>query len=62
VSNHKGSGRPCVVHRPQDNNAVSSRINQNSVQKLKIMAQEMNIAPRTMSYIIKQDLRLGGYA
>jgi hypothetical protein len=43
---------------PEVINAVRSRINQNPVRKQKIMAQEMDIAPRSMSRIIKQDLGL----
>jgi hypothetical protein len=59
VSDCKISGWPCVVCTPQVINAVRSRINQNPVCiKKKIMAQEMDIASRTMSRIIKQDLGL----
>ena len=50
---------PPVVHMPQVINAVRSKINQNPARKQRIMAQEMNIALRTMSYIIRQDLGLG---
>jgi hypothetical protein len=49
VSDHKRSGWPCMIHMPQVINTVRSRINQNPVQKQKIM----DIAPRTMSCIIK---------
>ena len=47
-----------MVHTPLVINAVRSRINRNPVRKPNIMAQEMDIAPRTMSRIIKQDLKL----
>ena len=57
----KKSGRPRVVRTPQIINAVRSRIDRNSVRKQKIMAQEMDIAPRNMSRIIKQDLGLGAF-
>ena len=60
-SHRKRSSWPHVIHMPQVINAVSSRINQNSVQKQKIMPQEMDIAPRTMSRIIKQDLGFGDF-
>ena len=53
VSDHKRSGRPRVALMPQVINDVRSIIKQNPVQKQKIMAQEMDIAPRTMSHIIK---------
>jgi hypothetical protein len=56
VSDCKRSGQPCVVHTPQVINAVNSRINQNPVQKQKIMAWKMNTVPRTISCISKQDL------
>ena len=43
---------------PRVINADKSSINQNPVRKQKIMAQEINIVPRAMSRIIKQDLGL----
>ena len=54
----KKSGRPRMVGTPQVINAVRSKIKRNPVRKQKIMAQEMDIAPRSMSRIIKQDLGL----
>ena len=48
------SSRPRVVRTLQVINAVRSRIN----RKQKIMPRDMDIAPRTMSRIIKQDLGL----
>ena len=56
VSDHKRSGRLRVM--PQVINAVRSRIDRYPVQMQKIMAWEMDIAPRTTSPIIKQDLGL----
>jgi len=47
-----------VVHTPQVTNAVRLRINRNPVRKQNIMAWEMDIASRTMSHIMKQDLGL----
>jgi len=40
---------------------VAQRIRRYLLRKQKIMAQEMKIRPRTMSYIIKEDLDLGTY-
>ena len=62
VSDHKRSSWSYFVRTPQVIHAVRSRINQNPVQKninKKIKAQKMNIASRTMSHIIKQDLGFG---
>lgn len=61
VIDRKRSGRPRTVRTPQAINAVRSRINRNPVRKQKIMAREMDIAPRTMNRIIKQDLKLGAF-
>lgn len=61
VNDRKRSGRPRAVRTPQVINAVRSRIARKPVRKQKIMAQEMSIAPRTMSRIIKQDLGLGAF-
>ena len=57
-SDCKRSARPHIVHTPQVINAIRSRINRNPVRKQKIIAREMDIASRTMSRIIKQDLAL----
>ena len=57
VSGRKRYGRPRVVHTPQVIYAVTSRIN----RKPEIMAREIDIAPRTMSRIIKRDLGLGSF-
>lgn len=61
VYDRKKSGRPRTVRTPEAIGAVRSRINRKPVRKQKIMAREMNIAPRTMSRIIKQDLGLGAF-
>jgi hypothetical protein len=58
VSDRKRSYQPCMVLMSPVINTVRSRINQNPVQKQKIIAWEMDIAPRIMSHIIKQDLEL----
>ena len=57
----KRPGRPRVGRTPQVINAVESRINRNPVRKQKFKAREMNIVPRTISRIIKQDLGLGAF-
>ena len=57
VSDNKRSGRPHVVCMPQ----VRSRNNRNPVRKQKLMAWEMDIAPRTMGHIIKDGLLDGVY-
>ena len=54
----KRIGRPGMVCMPQVINTVRSRISRNSDQKQKIIAREMDIVPRTMSRIIKQELGL----
>ena len=41
--------------------SVRLRINRNPVRKQKIMAREVDIAPRTMSHIIQQDWGLGAF-
>lgn len=58
VYDRKKSGRPRTVRTPEAIGAVRSRIARKPVRKRKIMAREMNIAPRTMSRIIKQDFNL----
>jgi hypothetical protein len=59
VTDCKRSGQPRVVRTSQVINPVRSIINQNPVQKQKkIITREMDIAPRTMICIIKQDLEL----
>ena len=55
VSDRIRFGRPRVVRTLQIIKVVRSRINRNPVRK-KIMTREMDIVPRTMSRIIKQDL------
>jgi hypothetical protein len=50
VGDHKRFGRPPLVHMPQVIKAVWSRIDQNPVPKQKIMAQEMDIAARTINH------------
>ena len=58
----KISDRPHVICTPQVINTVRSRINRNPVRKQKkIMSWEMDIALRTMSWIIKQDLGLPAF-
>ena len=58
VSDRKRSSRPRVDRMPHVIKAVRSRINKNPVQKQKIIDREMDIAQRTMSCFIKQDLGL----
>ena len=57
-SDRKRSSQLRLVRTPQVIKAVRLRINQNPVQKQKIMAWEMDIVPRAMSRIIKQNLGL----
>ena len=62
VSDYKRSGWPWVFRTLQVINAVRSRINQNPVwKKKKIMAQEMDIASRTMNHITKQNFGIGAF-
>lgn len=61
VNDRNKSGRPRTARTPQAIGAVRSRITRKPVRKQRIMAREMNIAPRTMSRIIKQDLGLGAF-
>ena len=61
VSGHKRSDQPRVVRTPQVINAVRSIINRNSVRKQEILAQERDIAPRTMNRLIKLDLGLRAF-
>jgi hypothetical protein len=56
VRDHKRTGRPHMVCTPQVIKAHRSRINENHVQKQRIMTWEMDISLRTMSHIIKYDL------
>jgi hypothetical protein len=61
VSDSKISGRPRVIHMLHVINAVRSRINQNPVQKQRIVARELDITLRTMSCVFKQDLGIGAF-
>ena len=58
IRNRERSGRPHVVRTLQVINAVRSTTNRNPVRKQKIMARKIDIVPRTMSHIIKQDFGL----
>lgn len=61
VDDRPRSGRPRQTRTPAAIKAVAERIRRNPLRKQKIMAREMKIPPRTMSRIIKQDLKLGAY-
>lgn len=61
VDDRPRNGRPRTTRTPAAVKAVSARIRRNPLRKQKIMAREMNIPKRTMSRIIKEDLKLGAY-
>lgn len=61
VDDNKRSGRPRTVRTAQAVNAVRARIRRNPLRKQKILSREMKIKPRTLSRIIKDDLKLGAY-
>ena len=61
ISDRKRSGEPRLVRTPQIINAVRSRIKLNPVLKQKIHGSEMDIAPRIMNRIVKQDMGLRAF-
>ncbi|CAH2091706.1 unnamed protein product [Euphydryas editha] len=61
VEDQKRSGRPRAVRTTKPVNAVKVRIHQNPIRNQKILSREMKIPARTLSRIIKQDLKLGAY-
>lgn len=61
VEDQKRSGRPRAVRTTKAVNAVKARIRRNPIRKQKILSREMKIPARTLSRIIKQDLKLGAY-
>ena len=61
VTDQQRSGRPRTVRTPQKVKAVEARIRRNPLRKQKIMSREMRISQRSMSRIIKHDLKLGAY-
>lgn len=61
VDDKPRSGRPRVVRTKRAINAVKERIRRNPLRKQKIMAREMHIPPRTISRILKEDLKLGAF-
>mgnify|MGYP002716655119 CR=1 FL=1 len=55
------SGRPRCVRTKEVVNAVRARIRRNPLHKQTILSRDMNISPRTMSRILKDDLHVGAY-
>ncbi len=55
------SWRPHTAHTKKVVEAVRACINQNPACRQKIIAKEMNIAPRTLSHILKDDLSLRAF-
>lgn len=55
------SGKPRTARTPNTVKAVQARIQRNPLRKQKIMALEMNVSARSMSRMLKQDLKLGAY-
>lgn len=55
------TGRPRTARSKQIVEAVRSRIRRNPIRKQTILAREMKIAPRTVSRILRDDLRLRAY-
>ncbi|CAH2092028.1 unnamed protein product [Euphydryas editha] len=60
VEDQKRSGWPHAV-RTTKAAAVKVRIRRNPIRKQKILSREMEIPTRTLSRIIKQDLKLAAY-
>ncbi|KAF2879399.1 hypothetical protein ILUMI_26772 [Ignelater luminosus] len=58
VKDRPRSGRPRETRTVK---AVTERNRRNLLRKQKILAREMKIPPRTISRIIKEDLRLVAY-
>lgn len=61
IDDRPRSGRPRDSRTPAAIKAVGERIRRNPLRKQKILSREMKIPPRTMSRIIKQDLKLAAY-
>lgn len=61
VNDRPRSGRPRDSRTPAVIKAVAERIRRNPLRKQKILSREMKIPPRTISRIIKQDLKLAAY-
>lgn len=61
VNDRPRAGRPRTTRTPAAIKAVRERIRRNPIRKQKIMAREMKISPRSMSRIIKEDLKLRAY-
>ena len=57
VSDHKTSGQPRMVHTLLDQE-LTEILSENKNKQTKILAWKIDIAPRTVSHIIKQDLGL----
>lgn len=55
------SGRPRTVRTPRKVKAVEARIRRNPLRKQKIMVKEMEISPRSMSRLIRDDLGMRAY-
>lgn len=61
VDDRPRSGRPRTIRTKKVVEAVRHRILRNPLRKQKVMAREMKIPKRTMSRIVKEDLKLGAY-
>lgn len=55
------TGRPRVVRTKETIKAVRERIRRNPARKQKIMAREMKISTRSMSRILRDDLKMKAY-
>ncbi len=53
IVNQPRSGQPCTARTKNIMEAVYARINQNPGHRQKTIAEEMNIAPRTLSHLLK---------
>ncbi len=58
IFNQSRSGQPHTAHTKKVGKAVHARIIRNPMCRQKTIAKEMNIAPRTLSHILKDDLAL----
>lgn len=61
VEDRPRSGRPRSVRTPNAIKAVAARIRRNPLRKQKIMSREMEISTRSMSRLIKSDLKMGAF-
>ncbi len=61
VEDRRRSGRPRSARTKAAVHAVRERINRNPLRKQKLLAKQMNIAPRTMSRILRADLGIRAY-